>query len=534
MQPFQEKAGKVKSLLLGAMPIPAMTITFTTKIMTNFDPQGDYKDIERWELIAENKASNTGMAAKIIGGVVVGGAGIAFGVELLGGIAAAWCIKSAWDASKNIGKRLRLVRDCGCNAFVLSEDEFGTYVKQFGQDTVIQELTFAKQAGAELTPFAESWLLTCNKQLPAQQEQMALTQSVAQSVQQSVMVPSSTPLVETQREVWNPNADREVDIVREMTDLISNYFVVGIGGSGKGMLLANAVREVKRKHPNKKIFLVNGKVDPKENGYFDGIVDVEKPLHCESAKPQTVAAWFEAAMEDFDNFAEQNNGALLVIDEGTIIGARLKTAKCTTLTDKLIGITSCGGSSGKNVWFVAQTPFVGANGSDTSGISQLTPIVLVNSTNLSVVDSWKRASIFKKFDTNEISELVSQSECNRAVYFGKTAQWYAMNKLTNYSAFDRDTGKMISDVKTADVHNQDTVLQQLEQQFNKVDERLIDCIYFEKLCDATEPVSFEAIRNHVKRNLPSMGKVNLIQDAIDSLIEQELITGDREYGYSII
>ena len=458
-------------------------------------------------------------------------------VELLGGIAAAWCVKSAWDASKSIGKRLRLVRDCGCNAFLLSEDEFRTYVKQFGDETVYQELTFAKDAGAELSPFAESWLRTCNKQLTgSNSEQLALTQSVAQSVQQPVTVPSlpsTVPQTTTQVDVWNPNADNEVDIVGEMTNQIGNYFVVGIGGSGKGMLLANALREVKRKHPGKKIFLVNGKVDPKESGYFDGIVDVEKPLHCESAKPQTVAAWFEAAMEDFDNFAEQNNGALLVIDEGTIIGARLKTAKCTTLTDKLIGITSCGGSSGKNVWFVAQTPFVGANGTDTSGISQLTPIVLVNSTNLSVVDSWKRASIFKKFDTNEISELVSQSECNRAVYFGKTAQWYAMNKLTNYSAFDRDTGKMISDVKTADVHNQDTVIQQLEQQFNKVDERLIDCIYFEKLCDATEPVSFEAIRNHVKRNLPSMGKVNLIQDAIDSLIEQELITGDRESGYSI-
>ncbi|NJL80905.1 MAG: hypothetical protein HC917_22715 [Richelia sp. SM2_1_7] len=46
--------------------------------MTNFDPQGDFKDIEHWELIAERKASNTGMAAKIIGGVLAGGAGIAF------------------------------------------------------------------------------------------------------------------------------------------------------------------------------------------------------------------------------------------------------------------------------------------------------------------------------------------------------------------------------------------------------------------------------------------------------------------------
>jgi hypothetical protein len=507
--------------------------------MTNFDPQGDFKDIERWEMIAERKASNTGMAAKIIGGVLVGGAGVAFGVELLGGIAAAWCVKSAWDASKNIGKRLRLVRDCGCNAFLLGEDEFRTYVKQFGDETVYQELNFAKDAGAELSPFAESWLRTCNKQLVGSNtEQLALTQSVAHSVQQPVAVPSlpspsPVPQTTTQVDVWNPSTDNQVNIVGEMTNQIGNYFVVGIGGSGKGMLLANALREVKRKHPNKKIFLVNGKVDPKEAGYFDGIVDVEKPLHCESAKPQTVAAWFDAAMEDFDNFAAQNNGALLVIDEGTIIGARLKTAKCTTLTDKLIGITSCGGSTGKNVWFVAQTPFVGANGSDTSGISQLTPIVLINQTNLSVVDSWKRASLFNKFDTEEISDLVNQSECNRAVYFGKNAQWYAMNKLTNYSAFDRDKGEYIGDTQTTNVRNQDTVIQQLEQQFNKVDERLTDCIYFDKLSDANEPVSFEAIRNHVKRNLPEFGKVNLIQDAIDKLIEQELITGDRETGYSI-
>jgi hypothetical protein len=433
--------------------------------MTNFDPQGDFKDIEHWELIAERKASNTGMAAKIIGGVLAGGAGIAFGVELLGGIAAVWCIKSAWDASKNIGKRLRLVRDCGCNAFLLDEDQFRTYVKQFGEESVIQELSFALEAGAELSSFALNWLRTCNKGLAPQQEQMALTQGVALGVQQPVLsVPTKIgsapkPFVQTRVDVWNSTEDEEVDIVSEMTDRISNLFIVGLGGSGKGMLLANALREVKRKHPDKKIFLVNGKVDPKESGYFEGIVDVEKPLHCESAKPQTVAAWFEAAMADYDAFAVEHNGALLVIDEGTIIGARLKTAKCTALTDKLIGITSCGGSSGKNVWFVAQTPFVGANGSDTSGISQLTPIVLVTSNNLSVVDSWKRASLFKKFDTEEIGDLVNKSDCNRAVYFGKTAQWYSMQKLTNYSAFDRDKGKFIGDVKVADIQNQDTVIQ---------------------------------------------------------------------------
>ncbi|MEO0844282.1 MAG: hypothetical protein AAF063_36240, partial [Cyanobacteria bacterium J06643_5] len=46
----------------------------------------------------------------------------------------------------------------------------------------------------------------------------------------------------------------------------------------------------------------------------------------------------------------------------------------------------------------------------------------------------------------------------------KTAQWYSMQKLTNYSAFDRDKGKFISDIKVADIQNQDTVIQPTEPQ----------------------------------------------------------------------
>lgn len=63
-----------------------------------------------------------------------------------------------------------------------------------------------------------------------------------------------------------------------MTDRISNLFIVGLGGSGKGVLVANAHREVKRSHPDKKILLINAKDDPKERGYFDGVVDVHKVL----------------------------------------------------------------------------------------------------------------------------------------------------------------------------------------------------------------------------------------------------------------
>ena len=455
--------------------------------MTNFNPKNQHKSNDEWAELALQKSANSNTQYHVIGGLF-GSVFLAGATSPLTGlILGAWVIWSAWCKSGDNARNKEHIIHSRCIANTLEGDDFHFYRDQYGDDAVAEQLQFAEKLNLGLSndalDFLEDYEALKSKPALPQTERGALTMEVAHSnvlpqergsvcgseLQQPVMVPSSAPLVNTQVEVWNPERDNEVDIVREMTDRISNYFVVGIGGSGKGMLLANALREVKRKHPDKKIFLVNGKVDPKESGYFDGVVDVEKPLHCESAKPQTVAAWFEAAMEDFDKFAVQNNGALLVIDEGTIIGARLKTAKCTTLTDKLIGITSCGGSSGKNVWFVAQTPFVGANGSDTSGISQLTPIVLVNSTNLSVVDSWKRASIFKKFDTNEISELVNQSECNRAVYFGKNAQWYAMNKLTNYSAFNRDKGEFIGDIKAADIHNQDTIIQSLSAQFKLSD-----------------------------------------------------------------
>lgn len=134
--------------------------------MTNFNAEGNFKDIELWEQVAENRAATTGVSMKVIGGVFAGGLGLAVGAEVLGGMLAAWAIKSAFDSVKTMGQRLQMVRDCGCNAFVLREDEFRTYAKQFGAETVRRELEFVQEAGLKLSPFAASWLQTNQKTLP--------------------------------------------------------------------------------------------------------------------------------------------------------------------------------------------------------------------------------------------------------------------------------------------------------------------------------------------------------------------------------
>lgn len=503
--------------------------------------------IEDWELMAEQKAVETGASWRILGGILAGGAGLALSFEVLGIVAGGWLFYQAYERIKNSGKDLKAVRDFGCVAHLLDEEEFRTFTKQFGDAEVYQQLSLADERRWKISKFAQNWLNTRdepkklkpiqevrsfdNRQIPASSETL--------QQRNSSDTPTSTP---TQVNTYNPADDSHIDLIGEMTDRISNIFVVGLGGSGKGMVVANALRAVKQKHPDKKIFLINGKDDQKESGYFAGIVDVEEKMHCESAKPASVAAWFDAAIEKFDNFAVANNGALLVIDEGTIIGARLKTAKSTALTDKLIGITSCGGSSGKNIWFIAQTPYVGANGGDLSGISQLTPIVLVTAQNLSILDSWKRAAIIKKFEADLVNELVENSDVSRAVYFGKTAQWYSMPKLTNHSSFNRDTGEIIGDVKAP----AKTVIQQLEDSFKadvelptRQDEeefplhpKAQTALEIIKNAQAS-PVKFDSIRKsrEWERKQLDTPSSNLLRKILSTLLVEDLISGNEAEGY---
>ena len=462
----------------------------TKYVNTKFNPDGDFKDLETWEAIAQRKATEQSIAAKLIGGIVIGGVGITMGVPALGGVIGAWLIKSAYDGVVSSGNRLKVVRDLGCIAWVLDEVDFRTYARQFGEGAVSTELQRAIDADCELSNFAHNWLRSrgedpkklepakeVRSMLPFREENKpapATHQEARNQLEAVLSKPfieqKATPRVKTVAETWNPFASSEIDIVKEAGSQIRNLFIVGLGGSGKGMMVSCLLREIKRNHPDRKIFLINGKDDPKEYGYFDDVADIQKRLNCETSSPSTVAAWFESAIADYDDYALENNGALLVVDEGTIIGARLKTAKCTLLGDKLIGITSSGGSANKNIWFVAQTPYVGANGSDLSAISQLTPLAIIHKSNLAVLDMWKSAKLFKNFNTEQIEGLIDYSECDRALYFGKTTKWYSMPKLENYSGYDRETQQFLLGVESQhETNQQDTIQAEIKEKSKTVE-----------------------------------------------------------------
>jgi hypothetical protein len=521
--------------------------------MVHMNRKRNLSDSEWLQLASESIPDNENrgqllIATGVIGGLIVAGA---TSFPPTGVLFAGWCLYNAFRGNADADKNQESIEKYGYVAHCLKGNDLRDFREQFGDDEAFRQIEWAKDRGFWVSGDAEDFADTFNIIPTLQKGNAFAAKPELQTVASSLGTSTYQQLASTV-EVYDRYADSKINIIPEMTERITNLFIVGLGGSGKGMLLANALREVKRSHPTKKIFLVNGKDDPKERGYFDGIVDIHKALHCESAKPQTVAAWFESCIDEYDQFAVINNGALLVIDEGTIIGARLKTAKCTLLADKLIGITSCGGSSGKNIWFVAQTPYVGANGSDLSGISQLTPIAIVSKNNLAVLDTWKSARLFKKFDSDEIAELVQQSECDRAVYFGKTAEWYSMPELTNYSGYNRDKREYLpghepkddsicSDLKA--INQLEGILDNSEKQTEirdiseETETEISDTAMFVLNSIVKESkkdyISFESIRKSRRWGDRAID-FDALRQIIKQLIQHGKIEGDDSVGYRAI
>lgn len=370
------------------------------------------------------------------------------------------------------------------------------------------------------------------EQLPSLAPQKELTTSQ----------PDASPVALTQTVTDTFHGGNELDIIASMTDRISNSLVLGISGTGKGMLISNALRVAKSKHPKLRIFYVDPKNDPKEYGYTEGVADIVKRYKCETESPDVVIKWLQKCFEEFNEYAIANDKegyrTLLVLDEGTVLGLKSKLGKSTLLIDRLSSLTSLGDVAGKNIWFVAQSPFVGGSGIDLSASSQLVTIALVSSENVGAMNQWKRAAMFKQ-PTN-LDELIEKSEVKRAVYFGKTGEWYSMPKLTNYSNFDRDTRQDISSIESKltpveelerlfSISEQPTTIQD-EVQIN-TDPRLLNCI-LDKII-SSESITFDTLKKHIQRNLPELSKIELIRGAIAKLITEELIQGNETDGYSI-
>ncbi len=393
--------------------------------MSRFEPNSN-KTPQQWSALAlrDNLSDRSGHL--VVAGIVCGGLLASATTPLLGGLLAVYCVVKGMQNAFAADKNKKLIKDVGCIAHVLKPSDFRAYRSQIGDEKIFEELQYADSEGMSLSSDAWEFISEINAKV-----QPALPQSrESVEVQNS---PSKTAVID----YYDPNAIARIDIISEMSDRINNTIVIGIPGSGKGILVSNAILEIKRKHLGIKMFVIDPKAEPKEAGYYSGC-DVIKSFACMDAKPSTVAVWADSAFEEYALYAQQNERTLLIVDEWTMLGNKLSQAKSTLLVDKLNSYTSGGDSAGRNVWIMLQSPYVTGASLNLSTTSQMTSIVIAFSENIGAIAQWKSAKIFKQLSLDEVSSLVEASSTGRAVYYGKTGKWYMMPLLTNYSGYDRD------------------------------------------------------------------------------------------------
>lgn len=404
--------------------------------MTRFNPNKNNKSAAEWSEEAYKFTSQNNLQFHVIGGLALGVMIAGATTPVTGGLVAAYALWSAWKKSGEIQRNQAAILETGCVAQVLDGDNFRDYLDQVGHDAVINELDYAHKRGLAISNDALDYLEDSQYQAPAQQQVLPSVKTARASMSTNVYSTSGQgqpPVITT----FDPTASARIDIISEMTDRITNTIVIGVPGSGKGILISNAIREAKKKHPDLKVFVIDPKADPKESGYFD-CCDVIEKYACMDAKPSTVAAWAEAAFDKYAEYAQSNARTLLVIDEGTMLGNKLHQAKSGLLIDKLTAYTSGGDSAGRNVFFMMQSPYVSGSSLNLATSSQMLSIVIASSENLGALAQWKSAKMLKSFSLDEVDALTQQSPVNRAFYFGKTAKWYSMQELPNYSSYNRD------------------------------------------------------------------------------------------------
>jgi hypothetical protein len=387
--------------------------------MSRFDITHTNKDPEEWSSIAYQRVGQNNLQAHVFGGFALAATVAVMSTPITGALVAAYVLWTAVEKGRSQARNFDAV-DKGAIAHVLDDSEFRAYARQIGDKKLQEELSYAVAEGYSISDTATDYLESTNPE-------------VLNETPRNVFAPTQS----TDSSTFS--VDNSINIVEQLTNRVGNALIIGTPGSGKGMLLANCIRAAKTKHPDLKVFVIDPKADPDEQGYWEGAADVLKSYACERAEPGMVVTFLEKSFKEYYEYWEMHKRVLLILDEGTLIGSKAKSAKSDAVKNFVIAIASAGDSQGRNIWLTSLSPFVGDLGINLNASSQLTAVAIVRE--VGVLRQWSKASTIEKAEPMTIQALIDESECNRAVYSGVTGQWHSMPMLHNYSAKNRDERK---------------------------------------------------------------------------------------------
>ena len=238
-----------------------------------------------------------------------------------------------------------------------------------------------------------------------------------------------------------PAAAKFTTTMEQIAQRLVSMTVVGVPGAGKGMFVSNLLRLVRRYHPQLHIFVMEGKGDAKEAGYWQSVADDIRSIQGLDASPVSIVAWINGCLEDFKAIS---GSKLLIFDEVTYLYKVWQTTEKESFEDYIqykIGLSSMGDSLQNYIWEIGQV----SNAKDlgvTAGIRSLfKPIAIVSNHDRRAANALLGTKFVPLPEEGKkaVMQMCDFSACGRAVYDYVNDCWQPMPQLENLSGFDRDT-----------------------------------------------------------------------------------------------
>ncbi|KAM3092691.1 hypothetical protein ACKFKF_30810 [Phormidesmis sp. 146-12] len=219
--------------------------------------------------------------------------------------------------------------------------------------------------------------------------------------------------------------------------------IAGIPGSGKGMVVSNALRVLKQKHSALKVFVIDPKFDPNERGYWDSVADTYRGKAFEDLDDADEgASWILSCLREFQKLPAPK---LLIFDESlnvsNVLGLADKEMRAPQKVKLMLSSAITGGDSrGIWVWVLGQSVQVQDLPFNGGVRGNLRVLAIVSEKNLTAIEPLLSTKLIPSPSggVSELRRLIEASPCNRCFFDGKSSRWLPMPKLENYSGFDRD------------------------------------------------------------------------------------------------
>ena len=276
-----------------------------------------------------------------------------------------------------------------------------------------------------------------------QQQQQQPSDTAEQPLVNSAIAPQQTAIA-TQSPPTQPTPQSAQTFTQTMAQIAQRLLsmtVIGVPGAGKGMFVSNLLRLVRQHHPQLHIFVMEGKGDEKEAGYWQGVADDIRSIQGLDESPIDIVAWINGCLEDFKAI---DGSKLLIFDEVTYLYKVWQTTEKESYEDYIqykIGLSSMGDSLQNYIWEIGQV----SNAKDlgvSAGIRSLfKPIAIVSNHDRRAANALLGTKFVPLPEEGKkaVMQMCDLSTCGRAVYDYVNDCWQPMPQLPNLSGFDRDT-----------------------------------------------------------------------------------------------